>query len=253
MKRVAAADLGIDAVQAQRTILLPDIDWVEIPGGDFVFQEGERRSLPTFYMARYPVTNAQYRTFIDAGGYGDERWWRDLVRPEPEESRFPQANRPRTNVDWYEAVAFSRWLSEQLGYEVRLPTEEEWERAARGQDGREYPWDEDYQTGYANTDEKSFKVGRWYLAQTTAVGVYPQGASSEGVLDLAGNVWEWCLDKDAHPGQVEADTSGDRRVGRGGAWNYFSDFARGSRRVRGGPHDRSDDWGFRLVSSALIS
>jgi hypothetical protein len=57
-------------------ILLPDIDWVEIPGGDFIYQEGERRSLPTFYMARYPVTNVQYQTFIDAGGYGDQRWWR---------------------------------------------------------------------------------------------------------------------------------------------------------------------------------
>jgi hypothetical protein len=120
VKRVAAADLGIDAVQAQRMILLPDIDWVEIPGGDFIYQEGERRSLPTFYMARYPVTNVQYQTFIDAGGYGDQRWWADLVRPEPDESRWSQANRPRTNVDWYEAVAFSRWLSAQLGYEVRL-------------------------------------------------------------------------------------------------------------------------------------
>jgi formylglycine-generating enzyme required for sulfatase activity len=75
VKRVAAADLGIDATQAQRTILLPDIDWVEIPGGEFVYQEGERRSLRTFRMARYPVTNVQYQTFIDAGGYRDERWW----------------------------------------------------------------------------------------------------------------------------------------------------------------------------------
>jgi len=253
VKRVAAADLGIDAAQAQRMILLPDIDWVEIPGGDFIYQEGERRSLPTFYMARYPVTNVQYRTFIDAGGYRDERWWRDLVRPEPEESRWPQANRPRTNVDWYEAVAFSRWLSAQLGYEVRLPTEEEWERAARGSDGREYPWGADYQTGYANTDEKGDKAGDWSLEQTIAVGVYPRGESEEGVFDLSGNVWDWCLNKYDRPEQIEADTSGDWRVLRGGSWLNPPSYARGSQRFTFAPSDRYSDYGFRLVSSVLVA
>jgi formylglycine-generating enzyme required for sulfatase activity len=253
VKRVAAADLGIDAVQAQRMILLPDIDWVEIPGGDFIYQEGERRSLPTFYMARYPVTNVQYQTFIDAGGYGDQRWWADLVRPEPDESRWSQGNRPRTNVDWYEAVAFSRWLSAQLGYEVRLPTEEEWERAARGQDGREYPWGAGYQTGYANIDERYSKAGEWSLEQTTAVGGYPHAASAEGVLDLSGNVWEWCLNKYDQPDQGEADTSGDSRVARGGAWILSPDFARGSLRFGDKPLNRYVNWGFRLVSSAPIA
>ncbi|MEF8722048.1 MAG: SUMF1/EgtB/PvdO family nonheme iron enzyme [Candidatus Accumulibacter delftensis] len=118
---------------------LPALDWVEIPGGEFIYQKGEKRQLPTFYMARYPVTNVQYQAFIDADGYGDDRWWDDLLRPEPAESRWPQANRPRTNVNWYEAVAFSRWLSAQLGHEVRLPTEEERERAARGREGHDYP------------------------------------------------------------------------------------------------------------------
>jgi hypothetical protein len=227
VKRVAAADLGIDAVQAQRTILLPDIDWVEIPGGDFVFQEGERRSLPTFYMARYPVTNAQYRTFIDAGGYGDERWWRDLVRPEPEESRFPQANRPRTNVDWYEAVAFSRWLSEQLGYEVRTA-----DRGRMGACGT--------RTGWARVSlgraiirrvtpismKRAPKPARWYLAQTTAVGVYPQGTR----LQLKGfSIWPATSGNGAStrmitPDELAADTSGDRRVYYVvDAWlNYFA-------------------------------
>jgi formylglycine-generating enzyme required for sulfatase activity len=119
---------------------LPDIDWVEIPGGDYIYQEGTSRSLPTFYMARHPVTNVCYQAFIDAGGYDDECWWQGIERPKPQESRWPQATRPCTSVNWYEAVAFSRWLSEQLGYSVRLPTEEEWERAARGRDGRAFPW-----------------------------------------------------------------------------------------------------------------
>jgi formylglycine-generating enzyme required for sulfatase activity len=253
MKRVAATELGTDATQGQRTILLPDIDWVEIPGGYFVYQDGERRSLPTFYMARYPVTHVQYQTFIDAGGYRDERWWTDLVRPEPEESQWSHANRPRTDVDWYEAVAFSRWLSSQLGYEVRLPTEDEWERAARGRDGHEYPWGAGYRTGYANIDETGAKAGEWYLKQTTAVGVYGHAASSEGVLDLAGNVWEWCVNKYERPDQLAADTGGDRRVARGGSWYFNSDDARGSKRGRNSPDSRGSGRGFRLVSSAPIA
>ena len=161
---------------ARRTIVLPDIDWVEIPGGEFLYQQRERRTLGTFRIARYPITNVQYQTFVDAGGYRAECWWKDLQRPEPEPSRWPQGNRPRTNVDWYEAVAFTRWLSAQLRYAVRLPTEEEWERAARGRDGREYPWGAEYESGRANIDEAARwggeKVGEWSLGQTTAAGVY---------------------------------------------------------------------------------
>ena len=236
----------------QRTLLLPDIDWVTIAGGKFVYQQGERRQLPAFRIARYPVTNIQYQTFLDAGGYRDDRWWQDLQRPEPQPSRWPQANRPRTNVDWYEAVAFTRWLSAQLGYEVRLPTEEEWERAGRGVEGREYPWGQEYKSGRANINETDGKTGPWYLKQTTAVGIYPRGASSEGVLDLSGNAWEWCLNKYEHPEQIQADTSGDRRVLRGGSLLHAADFARGSQRLRLRPNFRDFNYGFRVVSSALI-
>jgi hypothetical protein len=146
---------------------LPDIDWVEIPGGDYIYQDGKSRTLPTFYMARYPVTNVRYQAFIDAGGYDDERWWQGIERTQPQESRWPQATRPCTSVNWYEAVAFSRWLSEQLGYTVRLPTEEEWERAARGRDGRAFPWGDDYSTGYANINETWDSAGGQKLEHTT--------------------------------------------------------------------------------------
>ena len=235
---------------AQPTVVLPEVDWVEIPGGEYIYQEGISRSLPTFFMARYPVTNVQYQTFIDAGGYGDERWWQGIEHPQPEASRWPQPKRPCTSVNWYEAVAFSRWLSEQLGYEVRLPTEEEWERAARGRDGRAYPWGENYETGDANINETWDSPGGCKLEQTTAVGAYPQGASSEGVLDLAGNVCEWCLNKHDHPEQVDADTSGDARVLRGGSWYGDPDAVRSAERNWNDPGERVDNVGFRLVSSA---
>ncbi len=250
---VSSGAAGTLPARRQLTLLLPDIDWVTIAGGEFVYQQRERRRLPAFRIARYPVTNLQYQTFTDAGGYRDDRWWRDLQRPEPERSNWPQGNRPRTNVDWYEAVAFTRWLSAQLGYAVRLPDEEEWERAARGVEGREYPWGREYESGRANIDETDGKTGPWYLEQTTAVGVYPHGASSEGVLDLSGNVWEWCLNEYQHPEQIQADTSGDTRVLRGGSCRYDADNARGSLRYGLFPDLRDFHYGFRVVSSAPIS
>ncbi len=237
---------------ARRTIVLPDIDWVEIPGGEFLYQQRERRTLGTFRIARYPITNVQYQTFVDAGGYRAERWWRDLRRPEPEPSHWPQGNRPRTNVDWYEAVAFTRWLSAQLRYEIRLPTEEEWERAARGREGREYPWGAEYESGRANIDESWDKAGPWNLAQTTAVGVYPHGASVEGVRDLSGNVWEWCLNRYDQPERIQPDTSGQAQVLRGGSWFVHAADARASRRGWDRPGYRDARIGFRLVSSASI-
>ena len=202
---------------ARKTILAPDIDWVEIPAGPFIYQEGETVELPTFSISRYPITNAQYQTFIDADGYDEGRWWQDLVKPEPEASRWPQPNRPRTDVNWHEAVAFTRWLGTQLGREIRLPTEHEWEKAARGTEGLEYPWGNEYHSGYANVDENASEVGPWYLKQTTAVGLYPRGQSPWGVLDMAGNVWEWCLDS-FEPSQT--NEINDHHAIRGGSWNY---------------------------------
>ena len=233
-------------------VALPDIDWVEIPGGDYLYQDGKRRTLPIFSMARYLVTNLRYQAFIDAGGYDDARWWQGIERTQPQESRWPQATRPCTSVNWYEAVAFCRWLSEQLGYPVRLPTEDEWERAARGRDGRAFPWGDDYSTGYANINETWDNEGECKLEQTTVVGAYPQGASSEGVLDLAGNVWEWCLNKHEHPEEIEPDISGEARVLRGGSWYGNPEAVRSAVRNWNEPGERVDNAGFRLVSPAPI-
>ena len=244
-----------------RRIRIPDIAWIAIPAGPFVYQDGERRELPIFWMAKYPVTNAQYQCFIDDGGYDEDRWWRDLERPEPAKPRWPQGNRPRTDVDWYEAVAFCRWLTARLALpedSVRLPTELEWEKAARGEQGLDYPWGGEYRSGFANVDETDrygiakSKAGPWFLEQTTAVGVYPHGRSPYGVEDLAGTVWEWCLNKFDDLDAMNADTSGASRALRGGSWYNHPRLARGVSRNGVHPGFRSGRGGFRVLSSVPI-
>ena len=153
-------------------------------------------------------------------------------------------------MDWYEAVAFTRWLSAQLGYDISLPTEQQWEKAARGTDGREYPWGNEFKSGFANINEKYQKAGTWYLQQTTSVGVYPQGDSPYGLADMTGNVWEWCLNKYNQPKYLKADVSGDIRVVRGGSWYHYPEYARCAYRRRCNPDYRYYRRGFRVVCSS---
>ncbi|MEM9387851.1 MAG: SUMF1/EgtB/PvdO family nonheme iron enzyme [Pseudomonadota bacterium] len=198
----------------------PDIEWVEVPGGCFLYGKDRKpRELETFWMARYPVTNAQFQAFIDAHGYGDERWWDGLAKREhsPAAARWHEANRPRETVSWYEAVAYCRWLSDALDIEVRLPTEWEWEKAARGPDGREYPWGPEYEPGRANLQDRDADAGGEFMGQTTVVGLYPQGRSPYVIDDLSGNVLEWCLNERKH--REKTQLRGDApRVLRGGSW-----------------------------------
>ncbi len=232
---------------------LPDIDWVEIPSGEFVFQKGKKLHLLAFKIARYPVTNSQFGAFIHDGGYGDARWWKGLHEriKAPEEPCYPCANHPRETVSWYEAMAFCAWVGDKLGLDIRLPTEEEWERTARGTDGREYPWGNGYQAGYTNINETWGEVGPHELKQTSSVGIYPQSASLEGVLDLAGNVWEWCLNEYVRPERngKEGDAS---RVLRGGSWYSSWGYARSDDRRDFLPSLRFDHLGFRVVCGSPI-
>ena len=150
-----------------------EFDWVEVPAGAYVIGRdlGETRQrlvdVAAFELTRTPVTNAQYERFVaDAGATAPPHW------PAP-------ADHPVTFVDWHEAAAFCAWAG------GRLPTEAEWEKAARGTDGRTYPWGDE-------EDEGRAAVGAGMKHGSPApVGTHPDGASPYGLLDLAGNVWEW--------------------------------------------------------------
>lgn len=226
---------------------LPDIDWVEIPAGPFIYGENKDQKtleLPAYKISRYPVTNRQFQAFIDAGGYDNPQWWQDLPKLKPQDPSWKQNNRPREYVSWFEVMAFSRWLSAQLGYSVTLPTEKQWEKAARGTDGRIFPWGDKYRSGYANCYGAKDDDGSFNLQQTTAVGLYPQGDSLFGVADMAGNVWEWCFDD--YEVAVDLGTN-TQRVLRGGSWFSGPNGLRSANRYRGHADTRSDFIGFRLA------
>jgi hypothetical protein len=227
---------------------IPDIDWVEVLAGDFVYQNGERPPLETFWIARYPVTNAQFNAFIQDRGYEEDHWWRGLSQRirAPVAPRWFLANHPRETVNWYETMAFCAWLSQRLGYAVTLPTEVQWQEAARGTDWRAYPWGPDWREGVANTSEAG-------IHRTSAVDIFPQGRSPYGVMDLAGNVYEWCLNEFCRPERTQQKGDAAREV-RGGSWFYPQVCARAYLRFPGYPlpDDRYNSVGFRVVCAAPI-
>ena len=237
---------------------LPAIDWVAIPGGTITLEKsrGSFRVEP-FDMARYPVTWTQYRAFIeDSRGYADSAWWQDLRHEEqPGEQYRRFGNCPADHVSWYDAMAFCRWLTARLRERgllsdvkvIRLPTEWEWQQAAtEGKSENIYPWGPDWDDVKANTAESG-------LSRTTAVGMYPASTWDGGPLDMAGNVWEWCLNKRDKPKMTQPDKSEDWRVVRGGSWYFVPGLARASFRNLIHPDSRDAYLGFRLCCASPIA
>jgi Sulfatase-modifying factor enzyme 1 len=233
---------------------MPDIVWCKVPGGEVVLEiEEDRSTSPTFkvepcYISKYLVTWAQYRAFLeDLDGYRNQEWWAGLLGQHKEPGRQFQRynNHPAENVFWLDAVAFCRWLSGRLGYEIRLPTEWEWQQAATGGDpSNVFPWGAEWDSGRTNTYESG-------LSSITAVGIYPHGASPVGALDMSGNVWEWCLNEYEYPGRTALSGEATRVV-RGGSWCHLQDHARAAYRIYYLPVFRNNLLGFRVVCSSPI-
>lgn len=254
--------------QGGEVLRLPDIAWADpIPAGSYWIgstkhdDRNPRRQITIdqpFYVAKYLVTQAQYLAFQnDTGerGYTYAEWWEGLAatdrNKQPAQPAFPYANHPMERVNWYQAVAFSRWLTAQYreagliapDETIRLPHETEWEVAARGADERTYSYPGEFGPAKANTDETG-------IGQTSAVGLFPDGVSPCRALDMTGNLWEWCLNR-LEDGSSDLGGT-DPRVVRGGSWSDGPDFARAAYRGFGNPLDWYNDQGFRVVLAAPI-
>jgi len=194
--------------------------------------------LDGFEIGRFPVSEAEYQAFARDARYRElPAHWRAGAPP------LFRANHPVHGMGWQGALRYAEWLSERSGVRYRIPTEAEWEKAARGADRRAFPWGERFDPARCNTREGG-------VGSTTPVGSYPGGASPCGALDLAGNVEELVADLYwPYPGSDFEDPDyGSYRMTRGGVFSLDADLARCDRR-HGEPF--ATTLGFRLARSAL--
>lgn len=208
-------------------------------------------TLKAFRIARFPITVREFARFVDSGGYQTEKHWGaggfDATN-EPDNWADQQKNSewPVVGVSWFESSAYCAWAG------LRLPTEAEWERVARGPASARYPWGDQPQMdkSRANYDRK--------VGQPTPAGQYPNGRSAEGIDDLLGNVWEWCSDwyarysseREENPAGPE---TGELKILRGGSWVDIPWIVSVSYRVRFGPSFRGDGIGFRCVGELRLT
>lgn len=230
--------------------------WCHIVGGTVILidatnyggTEGGVYQVADFAISKYLITNSQYQKFLDhPNGFRNPDWWkysaqatlwrRDHRTPRP--TAFAGADLPRTRISWFDGVAFCSWLATELSAKIRLPTEQEWQRAALGDTGCNYPWGEgidETRANYAN-----------HVGQVSAVGSYPNGQSPFGVMDMIGNLWEWNV--------TIWSTNDTDLIGyvyrnyRGGAWNVSNpEYLRATDRGVGhSPRGRLNDAGLRIA------
>ena len=271
-----------------------------VPQGEFWMGEGKEARkvyLPTFWMGEHPVSNAQFETFVNENGYMNATWWQEAQQtgfwseqgfkgrfdndyrmgPEPFSGPFALPNHPVVGISWYEALAFTRWLTRRWRkndwlspkWSAALPLEREWEKAARG--GLEIQSEEGAMLPAAMPDiadlllkpdrltpnplpKRAYPWGDTFdsnlantsetkLGSTSALGCFPRGASPYGLQDLSGNVWEWQADW--------YDKDQDSKVLRGGSWSSYQGNAGCSDRNGNDPGDGSDLIGFRIALSLL--
>ncbi len=267
-------------------------------------QPSHKVSLSEFAIGKYPVTNAEYRLFWEAKGYENQDYWsddgwrwlngqleadlsiydkdfrkrvEDWLKGRPVDKRRqpffwddPQwngLNLPVVGVTWYEAEAYCKWLSAVTGEKYRLPTEAEWEKAARTPppapplagntpgEGRLWPWGDEWDPNKCNSEESKFGA-------TTPAGMYPDGTYPNGPLDMVGNVWEWCADwwqtgvyKEREGKEVRdpiGPSSGSARVVRGGSWYSYRGYSRAAVRNWYDPALFLNYIGFRVGRSPVL-
>jgi formylglycine-generating enzyme required for sulfatase activity len=249
-------------------------NWVTIPGGRFLMgaQKDDPRApnydpeayvrsgggvsdespvheveLGEYCIGKYPVAVGEYRRFIDDGGYEAERYWAAggfgrWQEPDEWEDQVEHLTRPVVGVSWCEACAYAVWAG------CRLPTEAEWERAARGTEERRYPW------GAGDPDASRLNCWEHGPGHPTPVGLYPCGSTPDGIADMAGNVQEWCSDwfaEDYYARSRARDPrgpdEGTSRVLRGGSWDRYPQYCRSAFRLFRPPDVRLGLIGFRVV------
>lgn len=255
-----------------------DLEFVRIPEGEFIIgselgldryaQEDEMPQhslrITDYFIMRYPVTNAQYQQFVAATNHRLPLYWKD--------GQFPaaKANHPVVGVSYHDALAYCKWAAEVTRLPIRLPSEPEWEKAARGQDGQIFPWGNAWESGRCNSSEA-------HLNGTSPVGQFsPVGDSPYGVGDMGGNVQEWVSSlygpypydpTDGREAIVYAtdvnsllpkihetgctsmiqslEAALDKSMLRGGSWREARQRSRCAYRSWAAPMHRSDDTGFR--------
>lgn len=246
-----------DSVALAHREYISNVDMVLIPAGEFSRGSSSReigetmvdfgrnsllnREMPkkwvfldSFYIDRYEVTNIQYKHFLESSGYTPPVHWKKGTYPDGED------NYPVIYVSWLDANAYARWIGR------RLPTEEEWEKAARGANGFQWPWGDRFYPHRCNVKESGKN-------KSLPVGSFLSGANEFGVLDLAGNVWEW-VDSDLKPypdydGRLDYFPSGYRKVLRGGSFQEKGDYARGAFRGAGSVNQIYFNVGFRCAKN----
>ncbi len=251
--------IGPDNSKTVSLIIWPEDskEMVLVPGGRFVMGSniGDVNHRPEheievaeFYLDRWPITNAEYKRFVDDTNYAVPNYnvsWCDTTNYNwnPETRMYPQGkeNHPIVLVTWEDAMTYAAWAGK------RLPTEAEWERAARGLEGRRYPWANQFVSAYCNCRETG-------LSETTIVGCFsPNGDTPEGIVDMVGNVWEWTnslfrpYPYEADDGRESREAAGFR-VLRGASWRNDANVAHSVSRLDGDFHFFSNV-GFRCAVS----
>ena len=250
-----------------------EIEWIDVPGGEFWMgaQETDENGrnydsdaygdeepvhqvkLTGFKISRYPTTAAQYKKFIEADGYKNKEFWKtdgfeEIQAPREWDEQLLHPGRPIVNVSWYEAAAFAAWCG------GCLPSEAEWEYAARGVAYRKWPW------GDTEPDADRCNFEDTKLSEPSPAGIFPENVSPFGLVDMAGNVWEWCLDgyskeyyqqcqKQGTVVNPRGPEKGDAAVLRGGSFIDDAQYLRCALRDGKDPFKRYDLIGFRVVLS----